>query len=251
MTRVGRATPLQEELLRRGSPAGNDVGGDLVGMAVGDACGARDDSHHLSRKATEILPRLFRGDLVELAEHPLAGESRRLALKVGGRVPGQARRFVRIGIGHPRFEVVVDEEPPDVLVRVAADELLDVDPAVPQRAAFTVRLRDLCLDGDHTFETGLEVVASAAHWVPSRSSSVPTDRSCSAASTSAAAAASWTATPTDLYRVISSRECRPGLVPATSSPSSAWMRAASTPASSGAPAGGGASAEARDSTTRR
>ena len=51
--------------------------------------------------------------------------------------------------------------------------------------------------------------------------------------------------------MISSREVRPGFVPATSSPSSACTSCGSRPTSSGAPAGGGASADSRDSTTSR
>ena len=56
-----------------------------------------------------------------------------------------------------RLEVVVDEEPPDALVRIAADELLDVDASVAEHAALAVGLRDLRLDGDDALETGLEV----------------------------------------------------------------------------------------------
>ena len=37
-------------------------------------------------------------------------------------------------------------------------------PAVPQRAAFLVRLRDLRLEGDHSFEAGLEIVRHRDSW---------------------------------------------------------------------------------------
>ena len=53
--------------------------------------------------------------------------------------------------------------------------------------------------------------------------SVPRPSARAPASTSAAAAASCAATPTDLYRVIWASAVRPGRDPATSSPSSAWM----------------------------
>src|SRR5438270_110888 len=100
-----------------------------------------------------------------------------------------------------RVEVVVDEQPPHVLVRDFADQRLDVDAAIAQHPALTIGLHDLRLDGDHSFEPRLEVVV-AAHLASSSSISRPTDRFRAAASTRAAAAASWTATPTDLYRVI-------------------------------------------------
>src|SRR5262249_52379882 len=128
---------------------------------------------------------------------------------------------------------------------VVADELLDVDAAVAERAALAVRLGDLRLDGDDAFESRLEVVVTAHR--TSNSISRPTDRSRAAASTSAAAAASWTATPTDLYRLICCGEVRPGFDPATSSPSS--MTSARAPSrNSGAPAGGGARVDSRYST---
>jgi len=50
----------------------------------------------------------------------------------------------------------------DVLVRVAADELLDVDAPITQRAALSIRLGDLRLDRDHALETRLEIVSHRA-----------------------------------------------------------------------------------------
>src|SRR5262249_5137198 len=179
---------------------------------------------------------------------PFAREASRLGLQVGRRVAGQPRRLVGLGIGHLRVQVVVDEEAPHVLVRHLAHELLDVDAAIAERAALAIGFGDLRLDGDDTFEAGLEVVHAR---ISSSSISRPAPRSRAAPSTSAAAATSCTATPTDLYTVSSSGDVLPVRSPATSSPSSACTPAGSSPASSGAPAGGGASAEARDSTTRR
>ena len=201
MTRIRLAAPLQEELLGGGLPPRHHFRGDLIGVTVGQACGARDDAHHLRGQATEIFACLLVRDLVELAELPLAGEACSLGLQVGRRVAGQTCGLIRLRIGQPRVEVVVDEQAPHVVVGVVADELLDVDAAVAKRAAFPVGLGDLRLDGDDALETRLEVVG-AAHLASSSSISRPTDRSRAAASTRAAAAASWTATPTDLYRVI-------------------------------------------------
>src|SRR5436190_1158844 len=245
VTRIGLAAPSEQELLGSRPALRDHVVGDRIGLAVGDTRRARNDPHHLRREAAEIFPCLLIGDLVELPELPLAGEPRRLGLQVGRRVAGEMRRLVRLGIGHLRLEVVIDEQPPDVLVRVVPHELLDVDAPITKHAAFPVGLGNLRLDGDDAFEARLEVVV-AAHRT-SNSISRPTDRSRAAASTSAAAAASWTAMPTDLYRLICSGEVRPRRVPATSSPSSTTSVGARS-RNSAAPAGGGASVDSRYST---
>src|SRR5581483_5111583 len=104
------------------------------------------------RQPAEVDARLLVRDLVQLPEPPDTGQTRRLGLQVGGRVAGESTRLVRLRVGHPRVDVIVDEEPPDVLVRDMPDELFDVDPAVAERAALAVGLSDLGLDGDDTLE---------------------------------------------------------------------------------------------------
>ena len=200
VTRISLAAPAQEELLGGRLPARDDVVGNNVRLAVGDPSRARDDGHHLCRETTEVFARLPVGDLVQLAEPPFAGDPRRLGLEVSRRVAREPCGLVRLRIRHARVEVVVDEQTPDVFVGVMADELLDVNAAVAKRAAFAIGLGDLRLDRDDAFEPRLEIVVAAhrsSNWI-----SWPIDRSRAAASTSDAAAASWTATPTDLYRVI-------------------------------------------------
>src|SRR5262249_18399972 len=150
-------------------------------------------------------------------------------------------------VGQPWLERAVDEQSPDLLERHVADEVLDVDAAIAELPSLLVGLGDLRLEGDDTGEAGREVVAAHAR-ISSSSISWPRPRSRAAFRTSAAAARSWTATPTDLYSVICSPELRPTEVPAMTSPSS------TTPSrprgsSSGAPAGSGANAESRCSTT--
>ena len=83
------------------------------------------------------------------------------AWRSAGAFPVSADRLVRLRLRHDRVEVVVDEQPPDVLVRVVADELLDVDAAVAEDAALPVGLGDLRLDGDDALEPGLEARSSA------------------------------------------------------------------------------------------
>jgi hypothetical protein len=64
---------------------------------------------------------------------------------------------VRLGLGHLGIQVAVDEQAPDVFVRVLPDELLDVHPAIAEGAALAVGLCDLGLDGDDALEARLEV----------------------------------------------------------------------------------------------
>src|SRR6266536_2900828 len=194
-------------------------------------------------------PRQALVDVDQLLQTPLAGQDREPRLEVAHVAAGPDRELAVRG-GQSGLERLVDEQTPDLLERDVPDELLDVDPAVTKRAALTVWLGDLRLEGDDALEAGPDDLGvRVAHSAPSRSTSRPIPRSRAAESTSAAAAASCTATPTDLYRVSSSCDALPAFVPLTSSPSSAWTRPGSIPTSSGAPAGGGASAESRDSTT--
>jgi hypothetical protein len=51
--------------------------------------------------------------------------------------------------------VSVDQESPHVLERDVADELLDVDAAIAQRATCAVRLSDLGRERNYAFEAGL------------------------------------------------------------------------------------------------
>ena len=138
-------------------PCATTSSATAIGVAVGETGRTRDDPHHLRGEPPEVVACLLVGDLVQLAELPFPGEPRRLRLEVCRRVAGQASRLVRLGLGHDRVEVVVDEQPPHVLVRVVADELLDVDAAVAEHAPFAVGLGDLGLDGDDAFEARGEV----------------------------------------------------------------------------------------------
>ena len=77
-------------------------------------------------------------------------------------MPGDAHGLERLGKRHPRLDVVVDEEAPDVLVGVFADQRLDVHAAIAQRAALAIGLHDLGLDCSDALEAGLEVVVAHA-----------------------------------------------------------------------------------------
>ena len=56
-----------------------------------------------------------------------------------------------------RFEAAVDQQAPDLLVGDAADQVLDVDAAVAQRATLFVGLGDLGGEGDDAFEARLDL----------------------------------------------------------------------------------------------
>ena len=58
--------------------------------------------------------------------------------------------------GRPGLELAVDEQAPHLLERDLADELLDVDAAIAQRAALLVGLGDLGGEGDDALEAGLD-----------------------------------------------------------------------------------------------
>ena len=63
---------------------------------------------------------------------------------------------VRLGRRQAGQQLAVDQQAPDLLERDVADQLLDVDAAVAQRAAGPVGLGDLGGEGDDAFEAGLD-----------------------------------------------------------------------------------------------
>ena len=131
---------------------------DRNGVPVREAGALRDDREHRGRQPAQVELCLVIGDVDELSTTPLAAEMSRPRLQVGHRLPGRAMQGVRLGRLQARRERVVDEEPPDLLERDVPDELLDVDAAVAQRAAFPVGFGDLRLEGNDSLESGLEVV---------------------------------------------------------------------------------------------
>jgi hypothetical protein len=75
---------------------------------------------------------------------------------------------MRLGGRQAGVQAAVDEQAPDLRVRDAADEILDVDAAVAQRPAVAVGLGDLGGEGDDALQTGLHPVR--AHVASSGSS---------------------------------------------------------------------------------
>ena len=62
---------------------------------------------------------------------------------------------MRLGRRQSRLQLSVDEQPPHLLERDVADELLDVDAAIAQRATRPVRFSDLGRERNYAFEAGL------------------------------------------------------------------------------------------------
>src|SRR5438270_1827853 len=72
-------------------------------------------------------------------------------------VAGMHRYRERLGGRQARPELAVDQQRPDVAERYPADQILDVDTAIAECAAFPVRFRDLGLEGDHALQPRLEI----------------------------------------------------------------------------------------------
>ena len=159
-TCFGSASPRHSRKKRSAvvSPCATGLRRDPVALAVGDPRRLGRDRDELRREPAQVLARLVVADVDQLLHAPLGAEPRRHGLEVGGRVPGQAAALVGLGGRQPRLEALVDEQAPDLLEAVRADELLDVDAAVAERAALAVGLGDLGLEGDDALEPGLEVV---------------------------------------------------------------------------------------------
>ena len=67
------------------------------------------------------------------------------------------RQGERLGGRQAGAEAPVDQQRPHVAEGHLADQVLDVDAAVAQRATFLVWLGDLGLEGDHAFQARFEV----------------------------------------------------------------------------------------------
>ena len=81
-----------------------------------------------------------------------------VGLQIGWSLTRQALRLVGLRQRHPGLETLVDEKPPDLLVREVSDKLLDVHAAVAERASLAVGLGNLSLEGDDPFQPRLELV---------------------------------------------------------------------------------------------
>ena len=157
--RVGLAAPADQEL-RGGVLALRDLGVRAPAACRPRAACATIESAAAESRA-EVVARLRGVDVDELAEPPLRAERRQAGLQVGRDRAARILQLDRLGGGMRELDVLVDEQAPDVLERVAADELLDVDAAIAERAAVPVRLGDLRLERDDALEAGPKSLADA------------------------------------------------------------------------------------------
>ena len=160
MLGIGLAAPADQEL--RGSVLA------LLDLRLGHrrllpSRSLRDDRQRCGGEPCEVVARLLVVDVDELLHPPLRAERRERRLQISRNGAARVLQVDRLRRRERRVDVLVDEQSPDVLERVAADELLDVDTPVPERAAILVRLRDLRLERDHALEAGTEVGARRAH----------------------------------------------------------------------------------------
>ena len=158
MPRVGLAAPADQELRGR-VLALRDLGVRHRAAAVA-ARRLRDDRERRRREPGQIVARLLGVDVDELLRAPTSAPSvARPACRSAGTEPLGSCSSIRSAGGMRRVDVLVDEQAPDVLERVTADELLDVDAAIAKRAAVLVGLRDLRLERDDAFEAGRKSLA--------------------------------------------------------------------------------------------
>ena len=94
-------------------------------------------------------------------EAPLGREHGQRGLEVDARVAGAHRERVRLRGRQAGLEGAVDQQAPDLLEGHLADQVLDVDAAVAERAALLVGLGDLGREGDYALEARLNLATSA------------------------------------------------------------------------------------------
>ncbi len=135
-----------------------DHGGGPVHLTLRDhrpvhpAGGLRDEGQRHHRGPGEVLAGGVGVDVEQRAEAPDRGQLGECALHVHPDVAGVHRQRERFGGGQAGVELVVHQQPPHVAEAHPADEILDVDPPVAQRAPGPVGLGDLCLEGEHSFK---------------------------------------------------------------------------------------------------
>jgi hypothetical protein len=157
---VGFAAPADHEAL--------DDGPGLVDLALRDhgvalaAGGLGDVGEGHDGGAGEVGAGLLLVDVQEGLEAPDRGEHGQRGLDVDADVAGVDGDGERLGRRQAGAEGAVDEQAPDVAEGDVADQVLDVDAAVSERAALLVRFGDLRLERDDSFEPGYEVGHQAA-----------------------------------------------------------------------------------------
>ncbi len=150
VARVGLAAPADEEALGDRSRLVDLQLGD--GRAADAASRLGDERQRHDRAAGEVVAGLLVGDVDHLLEPPLRGQHGQRGLEVGARVAGAHRKRVRLRRRQAGLEAAVHQQAPHLLEADLADQVLDVDAAVAQRAALLVGLGDRRPEGDYSLE---------------------------------------------------------------------------------------------------
>ena len=153
---VGLAAPADQEALGDRASLVDLLLGHRRLAGFARRLGDERQRHH--RGAREVVAGLLVGDVDQLPEAPLRREHRQRRLHVDAMVAGAHGQGVRFGGGQAGLEAAVDEQAPDLLVGDRADQVLDVDAAVAQRATLFVGLGDLGGEGDDAFEARLDLL---------------------------------------------------------------------------------------------
>ena len=155
---IGLAAPLEQEPRRRGRPGGDELGVDRRRVAVGEARRLGDDRDHRRREPCEVVARLRRRRCRSAARAPTRRRAARsTACRSAGALPVRSRAAYGAAGWRPGSGSSSTSRPQTFSNGTMPDEILDVDPAVAERAAVAVGLGDLRLEGDDALEARLEL----------------------------------------------------------------------------------------------
>src|SRR5262249_20226140 len=153
--RIGFAAPGQEEPFGQG-PARVDrrLGDRRQVVATGRLGGERERRR---RDSVKLVASVAEGQIDQRRKVPPRGQACDRGLQVGARIACAQRQPYRLRGCQRKLGPIVYEQAPDPLERHYADQLLDVDASISQRATVPVRLGDLGREGAHTLQSILNL----------------------------------------------------------------------------------------------
>ena len=144
---MNRSTTVEQASSRFADTAGLVAAGRVGGIG-----------QHRRRGLRQVVAGLLVGDVQQRPESAGRGQQRQRGLHVDPDITGAEGGGGGVD-RQLRAELVVDQQRPDVLEADAADQIVDVDAAVPQRPAVPIGFGDRGVEGDHTLQAGYEVCA--------------------------------------------------------------------------------------------
>ena len=112
----------------------------------------RDERQRHHRHVSEILPRGVVIDIQDRLQTPGGSEHGDSRLNVHANITGMNRYREWFRRRYPRVELTVNQQTPDIAEGHPANEVGDINTAVPQGAALAIGLGNLCLEGDDTLQ---------------------------------------------------------------------------------------------------